>query len=90
MIESNSLTLVNALKEISPPLSAVATLVYCSLAASHEFRTVAFSQVGRQGNRPAHFLAKHALRIVDFLVWIEVTSCFIEQDLLHDVIIVTN
>ena len=90
MIESDSLTLVNALKEISPPLLVVATLVYCSLAASHDFRRVAFLQVGRQGNRPAHFLAKYALRIVDFLVWIEVTSCFIEQALLHDVIIVTN
>ena len=90
MIESGSLTLVNALKEISPPFSAVATLEYYSLATSHEFRRVAFSQVERQGNRPTHFLAKHALRIVDFLVWIEVTSCFLEQALPHDVIIVTN
>ena len=90
MTESDSLTLVNALKEILPPRLAVAALVYCSLAASHEFRRVAFSHVGRQDNRPTHMLAKHAIRIVDFSVWIEETPCFLEQVLLHDVIVVTN
>ena len=37
--------------------------------------------------RAIHLLAKHALGIEDFSVWIEETPCFIEQALLHDVTI---
>lgn len=89
-MESDSLILVNALKEYSPPPIAVAAVVYNSLAASHEFRQVDFNHVGRQGNRPAHLLAKHAFGIEDFSVWIEETPCFIEQALLHDVSPIVN
>lgn len=49
--------MVNALKEVLPPPIAVAALVYSSLVASHEFRRVEVSHVGRQGNRLAHLLA---------------------------------
>ena len=87
ILESDSLILVNALKECSPPLIVVAAMVYNSLAPSYGFRHVAFNHVGRQGNRPAHLLAKHAYGIDDFSVWIEETPCFIEQALLHDVTI---
>ena len=83
MLESDSQILVNALKEMSPPPTAVAALVYRSLSASHEFRKVVFSHVGRQGNRPSHLLTKQALCIVDFSVWIKETLCFLEQSLLH-------
>ena len=61
--------------------------MYSSLATSHEFRRVEVSHVGRQGNRPAHLLEKHALDIEDFFVWIEETPYFIKQTLLHDVTI---
>lgn len=65
VLESDSLILVNTLKEVSPPPTAVAALVYGSLAASHEFCRVDFSHVGRQGNRPAyHLLAKQALALL--------------------------
>ena len=65
---SDSLILVNALKEVTPPPTAVAALVYCSLAASHEFHQVDISHVGMQGNRLAHLLAKHAIDIVNFSI----------------------
>ena len=90
ILESNSLILVNALKECSPPPIVVAAVVYNSLAASYDFCHVEFNHVGRQGNRPAHLLAKHAFGIEDFSVWIEETPCFIEQALLHDVSLVVN
>ena len=76
MLEFDSQILVNALKEMSPPSTVVVVLVYGSLSASHEFRKVVFSHVGRQGNRPAHLLAKHAFSIVDFFVWIFRDSLF--------------
>ena len=90
ILESDSQTLVNALKESLPPPIVVAAVVYNSLAASHEFFHVEFNHVGRQGNRPTHLLAKHAFGIEDFFVWIEETSCFIEQALLHDVSLAFN
>ena len=65
----------------------VAALVYSSLAASHEFHRVDICHVCRQDNRPAHLLAKHALDIADFFVWIEENSYFIKQGLLHDILV---
>ena len=37
------------------------------------------------GNKPAHLLAKHAISIVDFMVWMEENPYFLEQALHHDV-----
>ena len=45
-----------------------------------------FSFVGRKGNRPAHLLARHALGIANFSVWVEEIPCFIEQALAQDVL----
>ena len=56
ILEGDSLVLVNALKEISPPHSSVAAVVYNSLSATHDFRQVDFSHVRKQGNRPSHLL----------------------------------
>ena len=50
--ESDSLTLINAVQDLSPPPSSVAVLVFSSVAMSHSFRCVDFSHVGRNGNRP--------------------------------------
>ena len=48
------------------------------------FRTVYISHVRRQGNKPAHILAKYALGINESVVWIEETPCCIEQALIQD------
>ena len=47
------------------------------------------SHVRRQGNRPAHILAKHAKDIVNsdnFVTWIEENSSLIESAIAHDVL----
>ena len=72
--------------DLSAPPSSVAALVYCSLATSCTFRSVDFSFVGHKGNRPAHLLARHALGIANFSVWVEEIPCFIEQALAQDVL----
>lgn len=86
-LESDALTLINALKDLSPPPSSVAALVYSSVAASHSFRCVDFSHVGRNGNRPAYLLARHALGIANLSVWVEETPCFFKQALNQDVFV---
>ena len=85
--ESDSLTLVNALRDLSPPPLSVAALVYSSISVAHSFRSVDFGHVGRNGNRPAHLPARHALGIADLSVWVKETPCFLEQALNQDVFI---
>ena len=85
ILESDSLLVINALKELSSPPSSVAAIVYCSLSVSREFRQVEFSNVRGQGNKSVHLLAKYANGIDDFSVWLEEDPCFIIQALLQDV-----
>ena len=86
-LESNSLTLINALKDLSPPPSSIAALVYSSIATSHSFRCVDFSHVGHNGNRPTHLLARLVLSIANLSFWIEETPCFLKQALNQDVFV---
>ena len=86
-LEGDSLSLVNALRELSPPPLSVAALVFSSITVAHSFRHVDFAHVGRNGNKPAHLLARHALGIADLYVWVEETPCFLEQTLNQDVFV---
>ena len=90
VLESDSLSLINALKETSPPFSSIAAVVYGLLSDSHNFRHVDFSHVRQQANKPAHLLAKYALGIDDFSVWLEESPCFLEQALLNDVLLICS
>ena len=86
ILEGDSLVLFNALSKISSPPSSIAAMICGSVSISHEFSHVVFSHVRRQGNCPTHLLAKHALGIDDFSVWIEEVPCFLQQALLKDVL----
>ena len=57
---------------------------------SHSFRCVDFSHVGRNGNRLAHLLVKHALGITDLSVWVEEIPHFLEQALNQDIIVIST
>ena len=85
VVESDSLLMIQALKGTTTPPSVVSAVTQGILDLSMGFNRVEFSHVKRQGNRPAHVLAKHALGITDFIAWIEETPCFLEQALIHDV-----
>lgn len=54
-------------------------------SSCHGVRNVTFSHVRRLGNKPSHLLAKYAVSIVDFSVWMEVNFYFLEQAFHHDV-----
>ncbi|XP_075636819.1 uncharacterized protein LOC142609068 [Castanea sativa] len=86
IIEGDSMIIFRALCELSPPPQSVASIIEGILDIVREFRSVQFSHTRRQGNIPAHILAKHASSIANFTVWIEQNPCFIEQALIHDVI----
>ncbi|XP_030947476.1 uncharacterized protein LOC115971614 [Quercus lobata] len=84
VLEGDSLFVVQALKQVSNAPSTVSSLIYGMLAECNEFRKVSFYHVKRQGNKPAHLLAKQALDLDDFSAWIEECSYFLEQILVHD------
>ena len=85
ILEGDSLNVVRALQGLSPPSVSVMSVIYGIQSSCNEVRKVLFSHVCRQGNRPAHILAKHVISIVDFMVWVEENPYFLEQALLHNV-----
>ena len=51
--------------------------------ACADFHHIAFTYVGRQGNKSAHLLANYAKGIDDVSVWIEEILYVIEQSLIY-------
>ena len=82
VLEGDSLVIVRALCGLSHIPSTVASLILGMKIFCTEFRLVTVSLVRRQGNKPTHLLAKHALSIDDSFVWIDENSCLIEQALI--------
>ena len=85
ILEGDSLLVIKALKDLSPPPSSVAAIISSSLSVSLEFRQVVFSYIRSQCIRPAHLLAKYASGIDDFSVWLKEEPCFLNQVLIQDV-----
>ena len=85
IMEGDSLAMYNALCGQSSPPSSMASVTLGILGFYGVFGWVDFSHIRRQGNRPAHLLAKHALSIVDYIAWMEETPCFLVKALNHDV-----
>ena len=86
ILEGDSLNVVRALQGLSLLSVSVMPIIYGIQSSCHDVRKVLFSHVcSRQGNKPAHLLAKHAISIVDFMAWMEENPCFLEQALHHDV-----
>ena len=90
ILEGDSLILVCALCGLSSRPSTIDSLVVGMQHMCSEFRMVYVSHVRRQGNKPAHILAKHALSLSVSVVWIEETPYCIEQTLIHDFVSVSG
>ena len=71
VLEEDSLNIVHALSGNSHAASTIAALIYGMQVTSFEFQNVLFFHVRRNSIIPTHQLAKHALSIFDFYVWIE-------------------
>ena len=90
ILEGDSLILVRALCGLSSPPSTIDSMVVGMQLLCSDFRTVYISHVRRQGNKPAHILAKYALGINESVVWIEETPCCIEQALIQDFVPISS
>ena len=90
ILEGDSLILVRALCGLSSPPSTIDSMVVGMQLLCSDFRTVYISHVRRQGNKPAHILAKYALGINESVVWIEESPCCIEQALIQDFVTVSS
>ena len=84
VLEGDSKIVYNALCNYSWAPSSIAVVTHGIQDMSEEFRSVDYSHVRRQGNMPAHILAKYASSINDYVAWIEEDPCCIMQALIHD------
>ena len=71
ILESDSLTLATALQNNSTFLSSEGLLMEDIKFHASSFIQLRYSHVKREGNNVAHKLAKHALYISEFSVWME-------------------
>ena len=85
VLEGDSQVVVNALAGSSPSPSAVDSVNQGTLELCRGFTQFQFSHIKRQGNMPAHLVAKNAYSIVNDIVWVEEDPCFAKQALIHDV-----
>lgn len=77
-LEGDSMIIHNALCEKSPPPASVVVVIVGMQELCKDFIRIEFTHVRRQGNIPAHLLAKHAFSIVDCIVWIDEIPYYIE------------
>ena len=85
IFESDSLTVVNAMRRLTDPPSTIANNIAGSLSHLFKFRNVCFSHVPRSGNKAAHTLAQVARGVSGLHAWVEETPGCIENVVSQDV-----
>ena len=87
ILEGDSLGLIKALKSTEDSLSPIGLLVDDVKRVASSFERLVYSHVKRNGNRVTHSLAKNALRIPNFQVWMKDVSSHITLIFYLDLII---
>ena len=85
VLESDSLVLVNALCNDTTLLSSNGLLIEAIRLQARFFNQLHYSYVKREGNKVTHKLARHALCISDFIVWMEDVTSLISVVILSDI-----
>ena len=83
--ETNSSNLKNILTGLSEAPASLEPVMASIWAQLNKFRFVSFFHVKRDGNRPAHILAKFAKQVGDSVVWLEETPNLTENACSQDV-----
>lgn len=68
---------MNALEDDYSSLASFGLLIRDAQLLAGLFNCISFLHVGRDGNSVAHNLARHALNVIDFFVWMEDVSVHI-------------
>ena len=71
VLEGDLMVIIKALKDEHNPLSAIGLLIADAKFNSRCFNHLLFSHTKRECNSIAHVLARFAVNILDFLVWME-------------------
>ena len=71
VLEGDSLAVINALRERVSLLTPTGLLIEDVKVLSQRFDQLLYSHTKRDGNQVAHSLAKYAIRIPNFFVWME-------------------
>ena len=71
ILEGDSSLVHQALKRGEHSLSPFGLLVEDIKLSSASFSTLLYSHTKREGNKVAHGLARHAIHILDYVVWME-------------------
>ena len=86
ILEGDSLGLIQALKSEEHSLSPMSLLIEDVKVFANNFVKLLYSHIKRNGNRVAHSLAKNALCILDFQVWMEDVPSYFVSILQLDVV----
>ena len=86
ILEGDSLGLIQALKAKDHNLSPLGLLAEDVKLFANNFVRLSYSHIKRNGNSVTHNLAKHAIRIPDFQVWMEDVPTHVVSFLQLDVV----
>ncbi|XP_075665214.1 uncharacterized protein LOC142634848 [Castanea sativa] len=86
ILEGDALGLINALKSVVCSLSPTGLLIEDVKRVANSYVRLLYSHVKRNDNRVSHSLAKNALRIPDFQIWMEDVPSHIVSILQMDVV----
>ena len=71
ILEGDSWEVFKALTDEEPALTSYGLLVNDAKVLSRNFNQLLYSHTRREGNSVAHSLARYAVNIPDYLVWME-------------------
>ena len=71
ILEGDSWEVFKALTDEKPALTSYGLLVNDAKVISRNFNQLLYSHIRREGNFVAHSLARYAVNIPDYLVWME-------------------
>ena len=86
IIESDSQTLVNAIRDQSVVLSSIQHVIEGIGVDLRWFDAWKVSQICRETNSAAHILARNAKPVLDRVIWVEDTPPIVSAQVQHDVI----
>ena len=90
IFETGSTIINNALTGTTIASVSIDNIVTNILHKLQDFRRSELMHVRRQGNKPAHTLARHAEGIDKFVTWIEQTPSFIESLVIQDALFLSS